>query len=63
MSPTQSHQPKSPLETRLALEVLRLKEAAKVLPHGREREALISRAREIETKSRILLRVLACFNP
>jgi hypothetical protein len=60
MSPTQSHQPKSPLETRLALEVLRLKEAAKV---GHEREALISRAHEIETKSRILLRVLACFNP
>jgi hypothetical protein len=34
MSPTQSHQPKSPNETRLALEVLRLKEAAKALPHG-----------------------------
>jgi hypothetical protein len=53
MSPTQFHQPKSPIETRLALEVLRLKEAAKALPHGQKREALISKAREIETTSRI----------
>lgn len=46
MSPTQFHQPKSPIETRLALEVLRLKEAAKAVPHGQEREALIGKARE-----------------
>jgi hypothetical protein len=53
MSPTQSHQPKSPNETRLALEVLRLREEAKALPHGQERETLISKACEIETTSRI----------
>jgi hypothetical protein len=53
MPPTQSHRPKAPLETRLALEALRLKEAAKALPHGRERAALIRKARQIETTSHV----------
>jgi hypothetical protein len=53
MSPTQSHHPKARLETRLALEALKLKEAAKAFPHGRERAALIRKARQFETASHL----------
>ena len=53
MPPTQSHQPKAPLETRLALEALKLKAAAKALPHGQERAALIRKARQFETASHL----------
>jgi hypothetical protein len=48
MPPTQ---PRAPLETRLALEALKLKEAAKALPQGQERAALIRKARQLETAS------------
>ena len=43
MSLTRSNQHKPPLETRLGLEALRLKEAAKALRHGQERTAMISK--------------------
>lgn len=39
------------LETRLADEAKRLSDAAKLLPHGTEREALLRRARQAETGS------------
>jgi hypothetical protein len=53
MSLTQSNQRIPSLETRLALEALRLKEAAKVLPRGEERMAMIRKASQIETASHI----------
>jgi hypothetical protein len=53
MPPTQPHQPKAALETRLALEALKLKETAKALPHGQERAALIRKARQFETASHL----------
>jgi hypothetical protein len=53
MSLTRSNQHKPPLETRLALEALRLKEAAKALRHGQERTAMIRKARQIETASHL----------
>ncbi|MET4631025.1 hypothetical protein ABIB83_008085 [Bradyrhizobium sp. I1.8.5] len=39
------------LEERLALEAERLREQAKSLPHGREREILLRKARQAETGS------------
>ncbi|MET4519593.1 hypothetical protein [Bradyrhizobium sp. I1.7.5] len=39
------------LEERLALEAGRLREQAKSLPHGREREILLRKARQAETGS------------
>jgi uncharacterized coiled-coil protein SlyX len=53
MSLTQFNQRIPSLETRLALEALRLKEAAKVLPRGEERMAMIRKASQIETASHI----------
>ena len=53
MSLTQSNQHKPPLGTRLALEALRLKGEAKALPRGAEREALIRKARQMETASHV----------
>jgi hypothetical protein len=50
---TQLNQPKPQFQDRLALEALRLKEEAKTLPFGREREALLREARQIETASHI----------
>ena len=42
-----------PFQDRLALEALRLKEEAKTLPHGREREALMRKLNQIETASHV----------
>ncbi|WLB24067.1 hypothetical protein [Bradyrhizobium japonicum] len=42
-----------PLEERLAQEAERLREQAKQLPHGSEREALLRKARQAETGSHI----------
>jgi hypothetical protein len=40
-------------EERLAMEAQRLKEQARTLPAGRDREMLLKRARQTETASRI----------
>jgi hypothetical protein len=47
----QPDQPKAPFEQRLAQEALR--ERIKSLPHGRERELLSRKARQLETASHI----------
>lgn len=44
---------KLPFKDRLALEALRLKEQAKTIPHGREREAILRKARQTETASHV----------
>ena len=44
---------KAPFEVRLANEARRLREQAKTLPYGLERDALIRRARQAETASKI----------
>jgi hypothetical protein len=49
----QSNQPKAPFEECLAHEALRVKERAKSLPHGRERELLSRKARQLETSLHI----------
>jgi hypothetical protein len=51
----QSDQPKSKptFEQRLAQEAHRVKERAKTLPPGQERELLSRKARQLETASRI----------
>jgi hypothetical protein len=48
-------QPKSnpTFEQRLAQEAYRVKERAKTLPQGKERELLLRKARQLETASRI----------
>jgi hypothetical protein len=46
-------QPKAPFEQRLAQEALRVKEKIKSLPHGREREILSRKARQLETALQI----------
>jgi hypothetical protein len=46
--PAEAGQPKTILQTRLTLEVARLKEAAAALPAGEERDAVISRARQYD---------------
>ena len=53
MSHTQASQPKLPLQDRLALHALRLKEEAQLVHPGPEREALIRRARQLETASHV----------
>jgi hypothetical protein len=53
MSQTQARQPKLPLQDRLALHALRLKEEAQSLRSGPEREAVIRRARQLETASHV----------
>ena len=50
---TQPNQPKPTFEQRLAQEAHRVKERAKTLPHGKERELLSRKARQLETASRI----------
>jgi hypothetical protein len=47
------NQPKPPLDDRLALEALRLKETAKTLRHGPEKLAMLRKARQLETASHI----------
>jgi hypothetical protein len=47
------NQPKRPFGQRLAQEAHRLKEQAKTLPLGKERELLSRKARQLETASHI----------
>jgi hypothetical protein len=54
---TQPNQPKPTFEQRLAQQAHRVKERAKTLPHGKERELLSRKARELETASRISERI------
>jgi hypothetical protein len=49
----QPDQPKAPFEQRLAQEALRVNKQIKSLPHGRERELLSRKARQLETASHI----------
>ena len=49
----QLNQPKPTLEQRLAQEAHRVKERAKTLPQGQERELLSRKARQVETASHI----------
>ena len=49
----QPDQPKTPFEQRLAQQALRVNEQIKSLPHGRERELLSRKARQLETASHI----------
>ena len=53
MPHTQASQPKLPLQDRLALHALRLKEEAQALRPGSERDAVIRRARQAETASHV----------
>jgi hypothetical protein len=50
---TQPNQPKPAFEQRLAQEAHRVKERAKTLPQGKERELLSRKVRQLETASRI----------
>jgi hypothetical protein len=50
---TQPNQPKPTFEQRLAQEAHRFEEQARSLPHGKERERLSRKARQLETASRI----------
>jgi hypothetical protein len=50
---TQPNQLKPTFKQRLAQEAHRVKERAKTLPEGRERELLSRKARQLETASRI----------
>ena len=50
---TQRDQPKHRFDQRLAQEALRIKEQAKTLPHGQERELLSRKALQVETASHI----------
>jgi hypothetical protein len=50
---TQPNQPKATFEQRLAQEAHRVKERAKTLPPGKERELLSRKARQLETAARI----------
>ena len=49
----QLNQPKPTLEQRLAQEALRFQEQVKSLPHGKERELLVRKARQLETASHV----------
>jgi hypothetical protein len=49
----QPDQPKAPFEQRLAQEALCVNKQIKSLPHGRERELLFRKARQLETASHI----------
>jgi hypothetical protein len=51
--PNQPNQPKPTFEQRLAQEAHRVKERAKTLPQGKERELLSRKAQQLETASRI----------
>jgi hypothetical protein len=50
---SQPSQPKPTFEQRLAQEAHRVKVRAKTLPHGKERELLSLKARQLETASHI----------
>jgi hypothetical protein len=47
------NQPKPAFEQRLAQEARRVRERAKTLPQGKERELLSRKARRLETASRL----------
>ncbi|MDA9504913.1 hypothetical protein XI09_09375 [Bradyrhizobium sp. CCBAU 11386] len=47
------NQPKLPFQDRLALEANRLKDEANKLPHGPLRDAVIRKARQVETASHL----------
>ena len=49
----QPDQPKPTFEQRLAQEALRIQEQVKSLPHGKERELLVRKARQLETASHV----------
>ena len=53
MPHTQASQPKLPLQDRMALHALRLKQEAQALRPGPERDDLIRRARHAETASHL----------
>ena len=53
MPRTKPNQPKPPLDDRLALEALRLKETAKALRQGPEKLAMLRNARQLEIASHI----------
>jgi hypothetical protein len=53
MPQTQASQPKLPLQDRLALHALRLKDEANALRPGPERDAIIRRARQAENASHV----------
>jgi hypothetical protein len=46
--PTEADQPETTLQIRLTLEAARLKEAAAALPVGKERNAVLNRARHFD---------------
>ena len=48
-----NRKPALPLQDRLALHALRLKEEAQALPPGAERDAMIRRARQVEPASHL----------
>ena len=50
---SQVNKPKRPLQDRLALHALRLKEEAQALRPGPDRDAIIRRARHAETASHV----------
>jgi hypothetical protein len=50
---TQLDQTKSPFDQRLAQEALRIQSQLKSLPHGKERELLVRKARQLETASHV----------
>jgi hypothetical protein len=49
----QLNQPKPTFEQCLAQEALRIQEQLKSLPHGKERELLVRKARQLETASHV----------
>jgi hypothetical protein len=51
MTRIKPNQPKLPLQDRLALEANRLKDKASKLPYGPLRDAVIRKARQVETAS------------
>jgi hypothetical protein len=53
MSRTQPDQPKPTFDLRLAKEALSVNEQIKSLPHGKDRELLVRRARQLETASHV----------
>jgi hypothetical protein len=53
MPRTQPNKSKLPFDQRLGQESLRIQEQAKSMPHGRKRELLVRKARQLETASRV----------
>jgi hypothetical protein len=53
MSRTQPKQSEPPFDQRLAQEALRIQEQIKSLPHGKDRDLLVRKVRQLETASHI----------